>query len=489
MRQTIIALCFLSVLYCTKPPQGLSYDQSTYKNDLVGIQINLPGDWELYTNKKDAPAPLKASFKKNKSLEIQSPLFVAYKKNTQCYIRCLLEKSDLNIDDYFASCYEINKNNLQTFTAKRTIDTTVIKWIYKVNLNNFDIKFDETILKERGYVIRLGFWTIAPLFTKYQEEFNQILNTTYIRADGKYTEVKPLFENRLQQENVQYVTIASETKALGDKCNERRPLLYKVEHNNNELYVFGSIHFGSSEFYPFPAIIDSAFKSSKNLIVEVNTISENFVPSSKKLLMGGLLEENKTLKTVLSTNTYSKVDEIFKQFGLQIEKFNKFKPWLLAVSLESLFIQAGGYVSEYGVDRHFLEKAKLDNKNILEVESLEKQIEMLKNLNEEDYLIYTMLKKDTKKEEMRLISESFLCGNESDLKEQLLKDYSYAINNYDSIYQKLIVNRNHTMADYIENYLIKNKEAGFMVIGMAHVIGNDGIIQILTKKGYKIEKM
>ena len=56
------------------------------------------------------------------------------------------------------------------------------------------------------------------------------------------------------------------------------------------------------------------------------------------------------------------------------------------------------------------------------------------------------------------------------------------------IYEKLIFDRNKNIASKIEGYL-KTKEHYFVVVGTAHLVGKDGIIEILKKKGYLIEQL
>ncbi len=44
------------------------------------------------------------------------------------------------------------------------------------------------------------------------------------------------------------------------------------------------------------------------------------------------------------------------------------------------------------------------------------------------------------------------------------------------------------MASKIEGYL-KTEEHYFVVVGAAHLVGKDGIIEILKKKGYLVEQL
>jgi hypothetical protein len=56
------------------------------------------------------------------------------------------------------------------------------------------------------------------------------------------------------------------------------------------------------------------------------------------------------------------------------------------------------------------------------------------------------------------------------------------------IYKKLVFDRNKNMASKIEGYL-KTNEQYCVVVGAAHLVGKDGIIEILKRKGYIVEQL
>ena len=56
------------------------------------------------------------------------------------------------------------------------------------------------------------------------------------------------------------------------------------------------------------------------------------------------------------------------------------------------------------------------------------------------------------------------------------------------IYEKLIYERNRSMASKIEDYL-KTKETYFVVVGAGHLVGSQGIIELLKGKGFVVEQL
>lgn len=57
-----------------------------------------------------------------------------------------------------------------------------------------------------------------------------------------------------------------------------------------------------------------------------------------------------------------------------------------------------------------------------------------------------------------------------------------------SIYEKLIYERNRNMVSKIEEFL-RTKETYFVVVGAGHLVGKKGIIEMLRGKGYPVEQL
>ncbi len=56
------------------------------------------------------------------------------------------------------------------------------------------------------------------------------------------------------------------------------------------------------------------------------------------------------------------------------------------------------------------------------------------------------------------------------------------------LFHAWIVERNYDMAETIIQY-IHSEETVFVIVGAAHVVGQDGILQILRRKGYFIRRL
>jgi len=267
-----------------------------------------------------------------------------------------------------------------------------------------------------------------------------------------------------------------------------KTLMWKVENGKSSMYILGSIHVAKPELYPLKPIIENAFSKSKNLVVEADVLAGSASLQVKTMQLG--MYTDKTLKDVLSPLLYKKVIDKTTSLGLPAFAVNKMKPWLLGLTLTILHIKNLGYDPTSGIDLHFLKKAKKENKNILELESGEFQINLLASFGDKiDIKNLELLIKDWDKS-APLLKKMFEEWKEGKYDTLLKLTFAHQ-NEYPEMktyYQKLLYDRNINMAKKLDNYLKQKEQSYFVVVGAGHLLGKKGIIEILRKKGYKLSQ-
>ena len=151
---------------------------------------------------------------------------------------------------------------------------------------------------------------------------------------------------------------------------------------------------------------------------------------------------------------------------------------------------------------HFLKLATKENKQIIEMESSSYQTDLLLSFPDElyDLLIrYSIEYENELIEETKLLYDSWLKGDEKTLSklltEEVDKELISEFSDYEEINSlvqefedKLITQRNNEMTEKTEKYLKEDKNV-FVVVGLAHIIGEDGIASQLKERGYTVEKI
>jgi hypothetical protein len=264
--------------------------------------------------------------------------------------------------------------------------------------------------------------------------------------------------------------------------------LWKIRSKTGTAYIVGSIHAYKSELYPLPKKMENAFDKSDALAVEAN-INEINPGSMTAIINGALYEDKSILGQHISRETYEMAVQKIKELGLPLEPFQNTKPWFVALTVTSMELQKLGLAPEYGIDKYFLKKAE-NKKRIVELESIDYQVNLLSSFSDTEqelFLVSTLRDLDFLKREINTLLKSWNTGDtktmESFVSKSLQDDPRML-----PIYEKLVFERNKNMASKIEGYL-KTNEQYFVVIDAAHLVGKDGIIEILKKKGYLVEQL
>lgn len=287
-------------------------------------------------------------------------------------------------------------------------------------------------------------------------------------------------------------------KEIVKEDNEITPLFYKIsDKNNTTIYLLGSIHAADDTIYPLNDTIMNSFNDSDYLAVEVDTLSlQNNFDLSLKLAEKMMYNDSTTIKNHIGDELYNKMVNFLKEKKSYSSLYDNYKPVFFESLFENLIINDAKLKSESGIDTYFLSLASENNKKILEVESAEFQYNLLLNtpleldkIMIEEYIdnydlnvsqmkdLYELWKKGDKEQ-----LENILINSE---RQNVTEEEKKLMENYN---QSLIIDRNYGMANVLENYFEK-KQNVFCVVGLGHVIGDEGIINLLQKRGYDVVQL
>jgi uncharacterized protein YbaP (TraB family) len=274
----------------------------------------------------------------------------------------------------------------------------------------------------------------------------------------------------------------------GNNSFDQKGFLWKVQSKTGTAYIVGSIHAYKSELYPLPKKMEDAFDNSDALAVEAN-VNEIKPESMMTMINGALYTDGSTLEKHLSSETYEMTVQKLKELGLPLEIFQNTKPWFIASTLTSLELQKLGLDPEYGIDNYFLKKAE-NRKRVVELESIEYQVNLLSSFSDAEqelFLVSTLKDLDLLKKEINTILTAWNTGDTKTMESYVSKSLQDDPRML-PIYKKLVFDRNKNMVSKIEGYL-KTRERYCVVVGAAHLVGKDGIIEILKRKGYIVEQL
>ncbi|MEK4876978.1 MULTISPECIES: TraB/GumN family protein [Paenibacillus] len=309
----------------------------------------------------------------------------------------------------------------------------------------------------------------------------QIRNVTYVplRFVAETTGYQVAWNQSLRQ-----VTLTTK------QHSESRGFLWKVENKGNTLYLLGSIHHVPEGMYPLRPEIENALKAANYLGVEVDVSTVSSEELQKQVLDLGVYKDGTTLKDHISAETYKKVTSFLKANEMPENSFDIFKPWFVTQQIMNLQVAKDGYTPEKGIDNYLIEMANTAKKPIVSLETMESQLKMNNNFSEdlqERLLLQNLDPKSVTPPSpdvgIDYLNKMWIEGDEKALNE-------FTTTGWDAEYfQGLINDRNEEMAKKIKGYLNGDKKETYMiVVGMLHLLGDQGVVPLMEKEGFKVTK-
>jgi len=268
----------------------------------------------------------------------------------------------------------------------------------------------------------------------------------------------------------------------------KKGLFWKATSDTSTLYLLGSIHVGSKDMYPLPKEFDDAFTASRTLIVEVDLNHVNMQAMQALTLSKGMYSGNDSLWDHVSPETRKQVEAFCDKYQMPAVVVSQMKPWLAAITVSLIPMIKAGMDPNLGIDKYFLDKAAKDDsgKTVVEIESAEWQLNLLSGFSDEvqgKFLASAIEQAGKSIEHTRKIQDLWLSGDAGKMEGVLREDSGPP-----EVEKAMLHDRNPHMADMAEKYL-KGKEPAFLVVGAAHLVGKDGVVSLLEKRGYKVQQV
>jgi uncharacterized protein len=265
----------------------------------------------------------------------------------------------------------------------------------------------------------------------------------------------------------------------------KKAIFWKVSSPTSVTYLLGSIHLGTKDMYPLPVEIEDAFAGSAALLVEADVRHLDMSRAQAVVLEKGLYPTGDSLWNHVSPETRKKIEQFCEKYGLPASNLVSLKPWVVAITISTVPMMKAGMDPNLGIDMYFLNKS--DKKRVVEIESADWQIDLLSGFSDdlqEKFLAAAVEEGIDTESSLKRMRDAWSSGDADQL-DAITRESSKTP---EKISRALLQDRNPHMADAAEQFL-KGKEQAFLIVGAAHMVGKDGIVALLEKRGYKVEQV
>ena len=263
--------------------------------------------------------------------------------------------------------------------------------------------------------------------------------------------------------------------------------VWRVTDGESTVYLGGTVHLLRPEDYPLPEEFDQAYEGSSELFFETDISSMNDLSVQAQMLQQLTYSDGRTLKDVLDTEAYAALETYTAGVGMPLMMLEQFKPGMIVSTLQVLEFQRMGFTPQ-GVDAFFNAQALTDGKSVGALETLDEQIGFLAAMGEgveSEFIMMSLEDLDNTAKLMDEMIEAWRVGDSQALQTLFVDDM---LERAPAVYDSLLRQRNLRWVPQIEA-MFNDPDTEFVLVGAAHLVGADGLVELLRARGYDISKL
>jgi uncharacterized protein YbaP (TraB family) len=225
-----------------------------------------------------------------------------------------------------------------------------------------------------------------------------------------------------------------------------------------------------------------AFDAANRLAFEI--APKDLENMSKALPHAAEYPRGDSLKNHVDPRTYDYLRRFFSLRNVTEDKFARYRPWFLAMSLRS---GGGEFSGRLGVEMFFERRAATNSKPVTGLESLKEHIEVFSGLSDrsgEALLLITLIPTDKATPDFDRMIKAWRAGNADFLANAVHAGF----HDFPAMADRLLGMRNRNWVPKLEQFMRSGKTY-FVIVGAGHLGGADGLVALLKARGCQIQQL
>jgi uncharacterized protein YbaP (TraB family) len=273
--------------------------------------------------------------------------------------------------------------------------------------------------------------------------------------------------------------------ALAHAPSFDRQMLFRVTGpKGGTVFLLGSVHLLSPEAGRLPRIVDSVFNRSKTVAFE--TRIDSLQMRAFELFAKASYPRGKTLHSEFSPSGVPRLDTLLNAYGVPVEQVDGYKPWFVSLLFTQIVMKRANFSTQYGVDAQLNARAHETGKAIIGLEPVDAQLGLFDGISpaDQERMVLQSVGPDSSAHMLMEIKDAWQTGDAGALDRLLNK----GLKDSPSLFAALVTNRNTSWMPKIES-LLQGPDDALVVVGAAHLVGKQGVVEMLRAKGYTVQQM
>jgi uncharacterized protein YbaP (TraB family) len=264
-----------------------------------------------------------------------------------------------------------------------------------------------------------------------------------------------------------------------------RPPVWVVRDADSEIVLFGSVHILPPGLDWRPPELERAIRNADDVWFELPIDAATEAETLKLAAQMGVLAPDQSLFKMLPKADGERLLKVAEAYGADPATLDRLKPWLAEVALSGAAYRRAGADGQDGVEKEIAAEAPArvqrrafeTPRQQIEILAGEPQAEQVASLRE------TLKEMEDDPDEFKTLVRAWMDGDLKTIDREAIKPLRKAS---PTLFQHLVTDRNARWTTLLDQRL-KGHGRSVVVVGMAHLVGPNGVPARLRALGYQVE--
>jgi uncharacterized protein YbaP (TraB family) len=263
-------------------------------------------------------------------------------------------------------------------------------------------------------------------------------------------------------------------------------VFWEVAGEHNTVYLLGSVHVLHADDNALPPVTEAAYADAEVLVEEMDPFAAQGEMSGAEVRALQFLPPGQKLAGLIGAELTEKVAAAGRPLGLELDYLDDLQPWYVATLISTMRQVKAGYTQEDGVDYQIAVRARGDQKPIVGLETVAEQLGFFARMSmaEQRRFLADSLDDNGDQQDLRELTAAWRRGDLATLESELKQGMA----DLPELIDQIIVQRNRNWLPSIEKMLADPKDDYLVVTGALHMVGPQGLVELLRARGYRVTR-
>jgi uncharacterized protein YbaP (TraB family) len=265
-----------------------------------------------------------------------------------------------------------------------------------------------------------------------------------------------------------------------------KPALWVVRDADTTLYLFGTVHLLPKDLAWFDAEVAKTFQASTELKLELLP-QDDPTALAPLIIQHALDPRGRTMAQRLSPNDHAAYVQALQRLGLPAEAMEPMEPWFVTVTIASLLYTKAGLEPNHGVETVLAKAARQAGKPISALETPEQQFALLEATPEDEQLamLQDLIQRPEEAQTLTRKIVDVWAQGDAEATGTLMNE---SMKRTPQTSRVLLSERNLRWAEQLQQRMARPGVV-FVAVGAGHLTGTTSVQELLSKAGYRVERI